>query len=210
MAEAIARGVVRSGILPPSRICTAAHSNPARRLAFESFGVTVLPDNRAVMQFLSFLSSALVRACACTLTFVVFVNRLCQTAMLSSSLWSPKLVCTFYLYSTFRLLKLLIHEFTATMLIVFGILHWYVFASICFAEGIANFCFDRVAGLEVKRWNEDKLMQFLKSTGNAYGCWAAMEFRLMSPLLFYLSSSQLKMWSCSWSPFSLRSSFWFQ
>lgn len=52
MAESIARGVVQSGILPPSRICTAVHSNPTRRLAFESFGVTVLPDNQAVLQFL--------------------------------------------------------------------------------------------------------------------------------------------------------------
>ncbi|PKI56612.1 hypothetical protein CRG98_022995 [Punica granatum] len=50
MAESIARGAVQSGILPPSRICTAAHSNPARGPAFESFGVTVLPDNRAVVK----------------------------------------------------------------------------------------------------------------------------------------------------------------
>ncbi|KAK4761700.1 hypothetical protein SAY87_029584 [Trapa incisa] len=49
MAESIARGVVRSGILPPSRIYTAAHSNPTRRLAFESFGVNVLLNNQAVV-----------------------------------------------------------------------------------------------------------------------------------------------------------------
>ncbi|RZC20419.1 Pyrroline-5-carboxylate reductase [Glycine soja] len=45
MAESIARGAVRSGVLPPSRIRTAVHSNPARRDTFESFGVTVLPSN---------------------------------------------------------------------------------------------------------------------------------------------------------------------
>jgi len=48
MAESIARGVVRSGVLPPSRIRTAAHSNPARRDAFESFGVSVLSSNEDV------------------------------------------------------------------------------------------------------------------------------------------------------------------
>lgn len=52
MAESIARGAVRSGVLPPSRIRTAVHSNPARRVAFESFGVNVLSANRDV--FLSF------------------------------------------------------------------------------------------------------------------------------------------------------------
>lgn len=44
MAESIARGVVRSGVLPPSRIRTS-HSSPVRRDAFESFGITVLPRN---------------------------------------------------------------------------------------------------------------------------------------------------------------------
>ncbi|KAL6124729.1 hypothetical protein ACLB2K_077240 [Fragaria x ananassa] len=34
MAESIARGVVRSGILPPNRI-TTSHSSPLRRQAFE-------------------------------------------------------------------------------------------------------------------------------------------------------------------------------
>ncbi|KAB1222242.1 Pyrroline-5-carboxylate reductase [Morella rubra] len=49
MAESIARGVVQSGVLPPSRISTS-HSNPVRRKAFESFGVTVLPSNDAVVE----------------------------------------------------------------------------------------------------------------------------------------------------------------
>lgn len=40
MAESIARGVVQSGLMPPSRISTS-HSNPLRRDAFESFGVSV-------------------------------------------------------------------------------------------------------------------------------------------------------------------------
>ncbi|CAJ1914456.1 unnamed protein product [Sphenostylis stenocarpa] len=50
MAESIARGAVGSGVLPPSRIRTAAHSNPARRTAFESFGVTVLSSNEDVVR----------------------------------------------------------------------------------------------------------------------------------------------------------------
>ena len=44
MAESIARGVVRSGVLSASRI-TTSHSNPLRRQVFESFGVRVLPKN---------------------------------------------------------------------------------------------------------------------------------------------------------------------
>ncbi|KAJ7976652.1 Pyrroline-5-carboxylate reductase [Quillaja saponaria] len=39
MAESIARGIFRSGVLPPTRISTAVHSNPLCRKAFESFGV---------------------------------------------------------------------------------------------------------------------------------------------------------------------------
>ncbi|XP_030463712.1 pyrroline-5-carboxylate reductase [Syzygium oleosum] len=50
MAESIARGVVKSGVLPPSRIRTAAHTNQSRRAAFESFGVQVLSDNQAVVE----------------------------------------------------------------------------------------------------------------------------------------------------------------
>nr|QPD99063.1 delta1-piperideine reductase IIi/pyrroline-5-carboxylate reductase I [Morus alba] len=50
MAESIARGVVRSGILPASRITTATHSNPLRREAFESFGVRVLSKNDDVVE----------------------------------------------------------------------------------------------------------------------------------------------------------------
>ncbi|KAL5546505.1 hypothetical protein UlMin_006192 [Ulmus minor] len=49
MAESIARGVVRSGVLPASRIFTS-HSNASRRDVFESFGVKVLPRNDDVVQ----------------------------------------------------------------------------------------------------------------------------------------------------------------
>ncbi|CAN0825660.1 Pyrroline-5-carboxylate reductase [Linum grandiflorum] len=49
MAESIAKGVVQSGILPASRISTA-HSNPARRSAFESFGVKVFSQNQQVVE----------------------------------------------------------------------------------------------------------------------------------------------------------------
>lgn len=48
MAESIARGVVKSGILPASRIQTA-HTGKARRGAFESFGVKVFDENRQVL-----------------------------------------------------------------------------------------------------------------------------------------------------------------
>ncbi|KAM7524451.1 hypothetical protein LguiA_014353 [Lonicera macranthoides] len=48
MAESIARGVVKSGVLPASRIQTA-HKTSARRSAFESFGVTVLHHNNQVV-----------------------------------------------------------------------------------------------------------------------------------------------------------------
>lgn len=49
MAESIARGVVKSGILPASRIRTA-HSGSARRTAFESIGVTVFDNNTKVVE----------------------------------------------------------------------------------------------------------------------------------------------------------------
>lgn len=49
MAESIARGVVKSGILPASRIRTA-HSGSARRTAFESIGVTVFDNNTQVVE----------------------------------------------------------------------------------------------------------------------------------------------------------------
>ncbi|KAJ8545186.1 hypothetical protein K7X08_017769 [Anisodus acutangulus] len=49
MAESIARGVVKSGILPASRIRTA-HSGSARRTAFESIGVTVFDNNNQVVE----------------------------------------------------------------------------------------------------------------------------------------------------------------
>ncbi|KAK7290785.1 hypothetical protein RIF29_05474 [Crotalaria pallida] len=48
MAESIVRGVISSGILPPSRIHTS-HSNPTRRSAFESLSVTLLPSNDDVV-----------------------------------------------------------------------------------------------------------------------------------------------------------------
>ncbi|XP_044473075.1 pyrroline-5-carboxylate reductase [Mangifera indica] len=50
MAESIATGVVKSGVLPPQRICTAVHTNPNRRIAFESFGVAVHSNNSAVVE----------------------------------------------------------------------------------------------------------------------------------------------------------------
>lgn len=48
LAESIARGVVKSSILPASRILTA-HHRPERRSAFQSFGVTVFDNNRQVL-----------------------------------------------------------------------------------------------------------------------------------------------------------------
>lgn len=49
MAESIAKGVVHSGVLPPSRICTA-HLNMNRKNAFESFGVKVFDQNHEVVE----------------------------------------------------------------------------------------------------------------------------------------------------------------
>ncbi|KAK6127260.1 hypothetical protein DH2020_038986 [Rehmannia glutinosa] len=49
MAESIARGVVKSGVLPASQIRTA-HLATARRTAFESFGVKVLSHNIEVVK----------------------------------------------------------------------------------------------------------------------------------------------------------------
>ncbi|KAM4079965.1 hypothetical protein ACB094_09G155500 [Castanea mollissima] len=49
MAENIARGVVQSGLMPPSRISTS-HSNRIRRDAFESFGVSVFSRNDDVIE----------------------------------------------------------------------------------------------------------------------------------------------------------------
>ncbi|BBH07231.1 pyrroline-5- carboxylate reductase [Prunus dulcis] len=49
MAESIARGIVRSGVLPPNRISTF-HANPIRRQAFESFGVELLHRNDDVVE----------------------------------------------------------------------------------------------------------------------------------------------------------------
>ncbi|CAO2831637.1 unnamed protein product [Amaranthus hypochondriacus] len=49
MAESIARGVVNSGILPPSRISTA-HLGLQRREAFQSFGVSVFDYNDQVVE----------------------------------------------------------------------------------------------------------------------------------------------------------------
>ncbi|XP_057547653.1 pyrroline-5-carboxylate reductase-like isoform X2 [Amaranthus tricolor] len=49
MAESIAKGVVNSGILSPSRIRTA-HLNPQRREVFQSFGVSVSDQNHQVVE----------------------------------------------------------------------------------------------------------------------------------------------------------------
>lgn len=49
MAESIARGVVKLGVLPATRIRTA-HRGSGRRTAFESFGVTVLQHNNEVVE----------------------------------------------------------------------------------------------------------------------------------------------------------------
>ncbi|KAH7854893.1 hypothetical protein Vadar_018813 [Vaccinium darrowii] len=49
MAESIARGVVKSGVLPASRIRTA-HLGSSRRAAFESFGVKVFEGNVEVVE----------------------------------------------------------------------------------------------------------------------------------------------------------------
>lgn len=55
MAESIARGVVKSGVLPASRIQTA-HKG-ARRAAFESFGVDVALHNNQVLIIFAFVDS---------------------------------------------------------------------------------------------------------------------------------------------------------
>lgn len=49
LAESIARGVVKSGVLPAYRIRTA-HSNQDRRSAFQSFGVSVFHRNPEVIE----------------------------------------------------------------------------------------------------------------------------------------------------------------
>ncbi|XP_074591425.1 pyrroline-5-carboxylate reductase [Curcuma longa] len=48
MAESIARGVAKSGVLPAPSIRTA-HRRPERRLVFESFGVRILESNSQVV-----------------------------------------------------------------------------------------------------------------------------------------------------------------
>ncbi|KAL2320678.1 hypothetical protein Fmac_029647 [Flemingia macrophylla] len=50
MAESIARGAVKSNVLPASRIFTSVHSNPQRGVAFEEFGVKVLSSNADVVR----------------------------------------------------------------------------------------------------------------------------------------------------------------
>lgn len=67
MAESIARGAVRSGVLPASRIRTAVHSNPARRTAFESFGVNVLCRNQDVFPSFLVLLTIFAFTCFCFL-----------------------------------------------------------------------------------------------------------------------------------------------
>ncbi|XP_073155874.1 pyrroline-5-carboxylate reductase [Henckelia pumila] len=49
LAESIARGVVKSGLLPGSQIRTAHHAL-SRRTAFESFGVKMLDHNKQVVE----------------------------------------------------------------------------------------------------------------------------------------------------------------
>ncbi|KAI5682738.1 hypothetical protein M9H77_03966 [Catharanthus roseus] len=49
MAESIARGIVKSGILPAYRIGTA-HKRVERRSAFQSFGVSVVDNNHQVVE----------------------------------------------------------------------------------------------------------------------------------------------------------------
>lgn len=61
MAESIARGVVKSGIVPASNIRTA-HLGSSRRTAFESFGVKVFDHNNLVLLF---HCSIFVFACVC-------------------------------------------------------------------------------------------------------------------------------------------------
>lgn len=48
MAESIARGVAKSGVLPPSSIRTT-HRRPERRDSFRSFGVVILESNTQVV-----------------------------------------------------------------------------------------------------------------------------------------------------------------
>ncbi|WOL11994.1 pyrroline-5-carboxylate reductase [Canna indica] len=48
MAESIARGVAKSGVLPPASIRTA-HRSPERHLVFESFGVKILETNAQIV-----------------------------------------------------------------------------------------------------------------------------------------------------------------
>ncbi|GMP97661.1 hypothetical protein CsSME_00045826 [Camellia sinensis var. sinensis] len=62
MAESIARGVVKSGLLPASRIRTA-HLGSARRAAFESFGVKVVDLNNQVHQSLISSLPSLIFTC---------------------------------------------------------------------------------------------------------------------------------------------------
>ncbi|XP_043698702.1 pyrroline-5-carboxylate reductase-like [Telopea speciosissima] len=50
MAESIAKGMVKSGILPASRIRTAVHKDASRREAFSSLGVKVYDTNQEVVE----------------------------------------------------------------------------------------------------------------------------------------------------------------
>lgn len=63
MAESIARGVVKSGVLPASRIQTA-HKG-ARRAAFESFGVGVFEHNNQVYLLIAFSICNCFMLCFC-------------------------------------------------------------------------------------------------------------------------------------------------
>ncbi|KAL5546499.1 hypothetical protein UlMin_006186 [Ulmus minor] len=61
MAESIARGVVRSGVLPASGIICTSHFNPSRREVIESFGVKVLPRNDDRVMVIFFVKPQVVK-----------------------------------------------------------------------------------------------------------------------------------------------------
>ncbi|KAJ4978320.1 hypothetical protein NE237_009100 [Protea cynaroides] len=50
MAESIAKGVVKSGVLPASRIRTAVHNDASRKEVFSSIGVKVFDTNKEVVE----------------------------------------------------------------------------------------------------------------------------------------------------------------
>ena len=97
MAENIARGVVQSGLMPPSRISTA-HSNPLRRDAFESFGVSVLSR----IDDVSFIPLSLYRALRISFWVLIFYfgygDRWLKKVMWLFSLSNLKSVILFFFH----------------------------------------------------------------------------------------------------------------